>query len=306
VALHPQAQGLMDMMAESGAPPLYEQSVEQARELSGMIGQLVGDGPEMHELRELEVPVTGGSIRARLYSPAADAPGVVVYYHGGGWVVGQIDHFDTVCKLLAEASGCDVVSVDYRLAPEHRFPTAADDAYEALVWVAENVAAGRAIVVAGDSAGGNLAAVVALRARDRNGPALTAQVLVYPVTDHDVGNASYRQHGDSGLLLGRQEMVWFFDHYTPNVADRESPDCSPLRAESLAGLPPALVINAEYDPLRDEGIAYAARLREAGVDVQTSFYDDVFHGFFTMPNFIERGNEGIAEAGRFVREKVGG
>jgi acetyl esterase len=302
--LHAQAQALLDMMVESGAPPIHEMSLEEARGMTAMIGELVGAGPEMAEIRELQIPVTGGSIRAKLYRATESPAGTIVWYHGGGWVIGGVDDFDAVCQLLAQASDCEVVSVDYRLAPEHRFPTAADDAYEALVWVADNVAEGKPLSVGGDSAGGNLSAVVALRTRDRNGPALAAQVLVYPVTDHDFGTGSYAEHGDTGLLLDRAGMVWFWDHYAPDVADRDSADASPLRASSHAGLAPAYVVIAEYDPLRDEGRSYADKLSAAGVDVTVRTYDDMLHGFFTMPNFIQRGNEAIADAGAFVRQTV--
>jgi acetyl esterase len=302
--LHAQAQALLDMMIESGAPPIHQMSVEDARGMTAMIGELVGAGPEMAEIRELQIPVTGGSIRAKLYRATESAAGTIVWYHGGGWVIGGVDDFDAVCQFLAQASDCEVVSVDYRLAPEHRFPTAADDAYEALVWVAGNVAEGKPLTVGGDSAGGTLSAVTALRARDRNGPSLAAQVLVYPVTDHDFTTGSYVEHGDTGLLLDRAGMVWFWDHYAPDIADRDNPDASPLRASSHAGLPPAYVIIAEYDPLRDEGLAYAEKLSAAGVDVTVRTYDDMLHGFFTMPNFIQRGNEAIADAGAFVRQTV--
>jgi len=255
------------MMAASGAPPLYEQSVEEARELPGMISELVGPGPEVAEVRDLAIPGPAGDIGARAYEPTAAPPGTIVYYHGGGWVFGGLDDFDAICRTLAVESGCRVVSVDYRVAPEHRFPAAADDAYAALVWVSENLADSRPVVVAGDSAGGNLSAVVALRARDAGGPGIALQALVYPVCDHDYTTGSYEQYADAGLLLGRQEMAWFWDHYAPDEADWSNPYACPLRASSHAGLPPAYLVIAEYDPLRDEGLAYAAKLEAAGVPV---------------------------------------
>ena len=173
---------------------------------------------------------------ARVYSPSADAPGLVIYYHGGGWVVGSLDGWDSSVRALAAASGCDVVSVDYRLAPEHVFPAAADDAYDALVWAASDagLSAGRPVVVAGDSAGGNLAAVSALRARDSGGPSIALQVLVYPVTDCDLNLRSYHDYDGDELILNRRDMTWFWDHYAPDPAARVNPYASPLRATSLA------------------------------------------------------------------------
>ena len=189
--LHPQAQDLVDSIAESGAPPLHLMSVADARLVPGEISKQIGPGPAMASVRDISIPTPDGSIGARVYEPAAEMPGTIVYYHGGGWVVGTLDDWDAVCRALAAASGCRLVSVDYRLAPEHRYPAAADDSYAALVWVADNLAGGRPIAVAGDSAGGNLAAVVSLRARDEGGPAVALQLLVYPVVDHDLDTGSH-------------------------------------------------------------------------------------------------------------------
>src|SRR6185312_790047 len=221
---------------------------------------IIPAGPAMESVRDIVIPSQAGGLPARVYSPSAKAPGVVIYYHGGGWVVGSLDGWDPAVRALAAASGCDVVSVDYRLAPEHAFPAAADDAYDALVWVASasGLAAGRPVVVAGDSAGGNLAAVSALRARDFGGPPIALQVLVYPVVDCDLDRRSYHEYGGDELILNRRDMVWFWDHYAPDPATRANPYASPLRASSLSGLPPAYVVTAEHDPLRDEGFAYAA------------------------------------------------
>jgi acetyl esterase len=270
-----------------------------------MIREMLGPGPAVAETRDLKIPGPAGEIPARLYRPTSEpAPGLLVYFHGGGWVVGALPDFDAVCQKLAVESGLDLLSVDYRLAPEHRFPAAAEDAFAALRWAADELAGDRPLVVGGDSAGGNLAAVCALRARDEGGPALAFQLLVYPVTDHVFETASYVEHGDSGYLLGRLEMVWFWDHYAPAVEDRDDPLASPLRAADLSGLPPALVIIAEYDPLRDDGLAYAKRVSEAGVPVTISRYDDVTHGFFTMVNFLERGDEAVAEAAKAISDAV--
>lgn len=292
--LHPQVERLFEMMAAAGAKPVSEGTLEEARARPAAIGQLTGPGPEMAQERDVAIPVGGVDIRARLYSPATDrGSALVVYFHGGGWTVGQVSHFDGVCRRLADVSGAEVLSVGYRLAPEHRFPIAAEDAVMAVNWAADELGAGRRLVVAGDSSGANLAAVAARRARDAGGPEIALQALVYPVTDHDFESGSYREHGDRGLPLGAKDMRWFWDHYVPDVSDRDDPDAAPLRAADLTGLPPAIVIVAEYDPLRDEGLAYARRLEEAGVPVTLRHYSDVAHGFFTMAGFLDRGDEAI-------------
>jgi acetyl esterase len=303
--MHPQAEGLLAAMAEEGGPPLYELSVEDARALPAAVAELIGPGPDVSRVRDITIPVTAGTVGARVYEPVADPPATVVYYHGGGWVIGTVDEWDAVCRALASESGCRVVSVEYRLAPEHRFPAAADDAYEALVWIADNLAEGGAAIVAGDSAGGNLAAVAALRARDEGGPEVALQVLVYPVVDHDFATGSYEQYADAGLILNRAEMVWFWDHYAPSIADRSHPHASPLRAADHSGLPPAYVLIAEHDPLRDEGLAYAAKLEAAGVPVTVRRYDDQIHAFFGMVNLMDSANAAVAEVGAAIRVAAG-
>jgi acetyl esterase len=306
VEMHPQAQGLLAAIAEEGGPPLWEMSVEDARALPALFKELTGPGPEVASERDITIPCSGGDIPARVYEPVADPLATVVYYHGGGWVIGSVDDFDPVCRSLAVESGSRVVSVDYRLAPEQRFPAAADDAYEAFVWIAENLADGTPVVVAGDSAGGNLAAVTALRARDEGGPPIALQVLVYPVVDHDMTTPSYQQFSDDALILNRAEMVWFWDHYVPDEAQRSHPHASPLRAEDHSNLPPALLVIAEYDPLRDEGLAYAAKLEAAGVPVSVSRHEDQIHIFFTMVNVMESAGAAIAEVAEEIRKRCGG
>src|ERR1700744_1267970 len=254
---------LLDGKAAASAPPLWELSPEEARAGVDANGAIIPAGPEMDSVRDIVIPSQAGGMRARVYSPSAGAPGLVVYYHGGGWVVGSLDGWDSSVRALAVASGCDVVSVDYRLAPEHVFPAAADDAYDALVWAASTSgpAQGRPIVVAGDSAGGNLAAVAALRARDFGGPPVVLQVLVYPVVDCDLDRRSYREFDGDELIVNRRDMAWFWDHYAADPASRSNPYASPLRAPRPSGLPPVYLVTAEHDPLRDEGFAYADRLR---------------------------------------------
>jgi acetyl esterase len=302
VPLHPQAQKFLEMMAEAGGPPLSEMTVEQARAMPALLGELVGKGPEVASVRDIEIPGPAGAIPARVYEPVADPPGTVIYYHGGGWVIGGTDTWDTVLRMLANESGARVVSVDYRLAPEHPFPAAVEDAYAAAKWVSEELCGGKPLAVAGDSAGGNLSAVTTLKARDGGGPDIALQVLIYPAVDTDLAREHYAQYEGHNYFLNTPDMVWFWNHYSPNEADRFHPDAAPLRAESLAGLPPAYVVIAEYDPLKAEGLEYAARLEEEGVPVTVAMYDDQMHAFFTMPNILDAGNASIAAAGAAIKE----
>jgi acetyl esterase len=223
-------------------------------------------------------------------------------------VIGSIETHDGLCRQLANAAGCIVVSVDYRLAPEHPYPAAAEDAYAATRWVVDNARSfggdPSRVAVGGDSAGGNLTAVVSLMARDRGGPPLVQQLLIYPVTDAPTDKGSYRSNAE-GYFLTADMMQWFWRHYTGEAGSAEPYAC-PLRAKSLAGLPPALVVTAEFDPLRDEGEVYAARLREAGVPVHLSRYDGMIHGFFAMSAFLDRARAAVAEAAEALRGAFGG
>jgi acetyl esterase len=299
--MHPQAQGLLAAIAEAGGPPLYELPIDIARSVPGNITALIGPGPEVTVVRDIAIPGRGGDIAARAYEPVPDPPGTVVYFHGGGWVIGSVDDWDAVCRALAAASGCRVVSVDYRLAPEHPFPAAVDDAYDAVVWCAGNLATDGALIVAGDSAGGNLATVTALRARDENGPAIALQVLVYTVVDHVTTTASYEQYADAGLIVNRGEMAWFWDCYVPDPAERSHPHASPLRASDHAGLPPTYVLVAGFDPLYDEILAYVAKLEAAGIPMTVRRFDDQIHAFFGMVNIMESADQAVAEVGAAIR-----
>ncbi len=296
---------LLAQMAEGGGKPLHESSVEEARALGAGLSDMNGPAPAMFRVEERRLAVPGGEAPLRILAPLEQPAGVIVYYHGGGWVIGSIDESDTVARKLAERTSCAVVLVDYRLAPEHRYPVAVDDSYAALEWVGEHLAEiagpGAPLFVAGDSAGGNLAAVMALRSRDRGGPAIAAQILIYPVTDADFDRPSYTDPGNQ-VLLTREAMVWFWDHYTPDAARRLEADASPLRAADLAGLPPAVVLTAEHDVLRDEGEAYAERLREAGVAVNFMRHEGQMHGFFTLLMLpgSERGFQQVVKAVRAV------
>jgi acetyl esterase len=303
MAFDAQTQRLLDAWAESDVPPLTSLTPEQARQPPVTFEMLIGPGPEVGVVRDIELPGPAGPIPARLYEPVPEPAGTVVYFHGGGWVLGTLGDVDAACRVLAVTSEARLVSVDYRLAPEHRFPAATDDAFAALVWIAKQYA-DRPIVVAGDSAGGNLAAVSALRARDAGGPDIALQVLVYPVVDCDLTRPSYVECAETKLILNSAEVVWFWDHYVPDEADRVHPYASPLRASSLEGLPPAYVVIAQHDPLRDEGLAYAAALEAAGVPVTVASYDDQIHAFFILVNLLESADRAVADAGAAIRETI--
>ncbi len=253
------------------------------------------------------IPGPAGSVPVRVYTPLDRERGalpVLAFFHGGGFVIGDLDSHDGTCRALANAARCAVVAVDYRLAPEAKFPAAAEDCYAAVCWIAENAAAqgfdAARIAVGGDSAGGNLAAVTALLARDRGGPRLAHQLLVYPVIDCAFDTPSYLENAE-GFFLTREMMRWFWHHYLEKPDHAADPYASPLRASTLAGVAPATVITAEYDPLRDEGEAYAARLRQAGVATSLTRYDGVIHGFFGMGNVIDKARVAVAQAASELR-----
>jgi cation diffusion facilitator CzcD-associated flavoprotein CzcO/acetyl esterase/lipase len=273
----------------SGFPPVHELTPEQARAAGAQIVELYGRGPEMASARDVLVETAdAGSITVRVLVPKDHVRGVITYYHGGGWVLGNLDQFDALARRIAHRTRWAVALVNYRLAPEHCYPIAVDDAWTALRWVASHLEeiAGRKVplVVAGDSAGGTLAAVAAQRAAVE-GPELALQVLVYPVTDSVLDRDSYLDPQNQ-LIVGRETMRWFWDHYAPDPATRSHPTAAPLRARSLAGAPPAVILTAEHDVLRDEGEAYAQRLAEAGVPVVHERFAGQMHGFFQMVNLL--------------------
>ena len=255
------------------------------------------------------VPGPDGEIPVRVYTPEESAPvPALVYFHGGGFVYCSIETHDVLCRQLARDAGCAVISVEYRRAPEHTYPAAPEDCYAATRWVAERAAEigvdPARIAVGGDSVGGNLAAVVALMARDRGGPGLRQQLLIYPVTNHAFDTASYRENAE-GLLLTRQMMQTFWGYYLERESDGGDAYASPLRAPNLSGLPRAYVVTAEFDPLRDEGAAYAERLRRAGVAVTHAHYSGMIHGFFDMFETIDRSRDACAEAVEALRSGFG-
>jgi len=305
--LHPQAQAFLATLD----PPVPIPELTVARARANLSEQSPPSDEAVDAVRDFEIPGGDGQpVRARAYTPRGARPGplpLVMFMHGGGWVTGDIDSHDAACRALANASGCKVVSVDYRLAPEHKFPAGLRDCHAALRWLAEHAADldidARRIAVAGDSAGGNLAAALALLVRDEGGPALSFQLLVYPVTHHSYDTPSYLEYSE-GYLLTREAMRWNWNHYLASDAAGLDPLASPLLAPDLRGLPPALVITAECDTLRDESEAYARRLADAGVPVQTRRYDGMLHAFFTMGHVFDDGRAAVALAGEALRRAL--
>jgi acetyl esterase len=290
-----------------GAPPMESLSVEALR-ASMPIVPLERRTP-VGNVRDLTIPSEAHGIPARLYRPAAAAnDGLVVFIHGGGFVLGSLDTHDHVCRDLCAHSGSSVLSIDYRLAPEHRFPSATEDCLRATRWAYDNAAALEVdrdrLLVAGDSAGANLATVTALRIRDEGGPGLRAQLLIYPATDyHTPGTTSYIEN-QSGYSLTRAAMIRFFADYFVDPSQAAHPHASPLRAPDLSGLPPALVLTAEFDPLRDEGEAYAHRLLDAGVPVTLWRYDGLIHGFIRMGMASRRAQAALERCGRWIGDML--
>jgi acetyl esterase len=301
VSLHPQAKQFFEYAASMGQPELHQLDVEQARALVDSAAGLIGPGPDVASVQDVLIPVRGAEIPGRIYRPGTSRA-TIVWFHGGGWVVGGLDSHDAMARRLANAAEATVVNVAYRLAPEHPYPVPLQDAWDALNWTAARHP-DLPLIVGGDSAGGNLAAVTALRAREP-GPALALQILVYPITDAAMDTDSYREHGDDHLMLSAADMSWFFDHYLPDAARRSDAEVSPLRAPDLSGVAPAIVVTDEFDPLRDEGRAYAERLREAGVSVTAHHYEDMMHVFFQFVNVFERGTEAVEQVGSDVRNAL--
>jgi acetyl esterase len=284
-----------------GGKPLHELPIPEARQATVLQVPKRRKPVPVASIVDRTIPGPAGELPIRVYTPEGVGPfPAVVYFHGGGFVVGGLDSGDATCRALCHGASCVVVSVAYRLAPEHKFPAATDDCLAVTRWAAAHAAELNAdpdrLVVAGESAGGNLAAVTALRLRDEGGPPLCGQLLIYPVTDyHTPPTPSYIANG-KGYLLTRAMMVWFWGHYLNHAGEAGHPHASPLRAADLSGLPPALVITAEYDPLRDEGERYAERLQRAGVPTQLSRYDGMIHGFLLLSELFDEGRQAIEEA----------
>ncbi|MFP6608398.1 MAG: alpha/beta hydrolase [Myxococcota bacterium] len=313
--LDPQLRPLVDAMAANpDAKAIQEQTPKEARDGYRALASMFGPVPDVAAVEDRTLPGPAREVPIRVYRPEGSGPfGVLVFYHGGGWMIGDLDTHDRECRLLCNGAGCLVVSVDYRLAPEHPFPAAVEDAFAALQWIGQNAADlggdPRRIAVGGDSAGGNLSAVVALLARDEGGPALCYQLLVYPAVDARASD-DYRSRvvNAEGPFLTTAAMENFTGNYLGSGADeasREDFRMSPLLAQSHRGLPPALVVTAEFDPLRDEGEAYARALEAAQVPVSLSRYDGMPHVFFQLSPILDAGKRLIDEASAALREAFG-
>lgn len=300
--LTPLVQNLLQTMADAGGPAISDLPPETGREVYRMMHQ---DNIKavMHDVTD----TTAGGVPIRIYRPIArDNSPCIVFFHGGGWVIGDLETHDSCCRMLAEETGYVVIAVDYRLAPEHPYPAPVTDSYEAFCWIHQqadslNINPDR-LAVAGDSAGGNLAAVVSLRARDEAGPNICHQLLIYPVTDAAMDTLSYKDNGE-GYMLSEATMKWFFDHYA-GIDVRQEPFVSPLKAENLNALPPATVFTAEFDPLRDEGEAYAKRLSEAGVKTLVKRFDGQIHGFFTMTDVMPEARQAAQLAATQLKQDL--
>jgi acetyl esterase len=305
--LDPQAKALLDAAEQSGAPPFNAYPAAEARAIYDQASELVrGSPPEPFSIEELFVPGVAGDIPTWIYRPDANKNlPLLIYYHGGGYTIGSLKSHDCVCRALCVEANCIVVSVDYRLAPENKYPAAVEDAWSAAKWLAENAeslgADKNRIAIGGDSAGGNLAAVVSLLAKESGGPKFTFQLLIYPGTDMSCSFESHKKFG-KGYRLTNELVEWFYDHYFSSDDDINHWQASPLNAEDLSDLPPAFVISAGYDPLQDENRAYAEKLAKAGVAVKHSHYESMMHGFITMPGAIDKAKDAASECAAELRQ----
>jgi acetyl esterase len=296
--LHPIVKEMLHQMAQADGPAMTEMSPDEARAMyrAANVAMPAPDGVEVEDSSAGDIPIR--IYRTKNKKPDDEPQPAVVFFHGGGWVLGDLETHDGPCRQLALAANCTVIAVDYRLAPEHPFPASIDDCYNATQWVADNAESldidPDRITVAGDSAGGNLSAGVCIKARDENGPSICFQLLIYPVTDASMGTGSYEENSD-GYLLTRETMAWFWNHY---IGDdhAENPHASPIAASDLSGLPPACVITAEFDPLRDEGEAYGEALKQAGVSTKIVRFDGMIHTFFGMTDILDGSRQAMALA----------
>lgn len=305
--LDPQCKGFLDILAGAGGKPIEELPPEEARQVSGGMINFAGPEPHVAKVENRSIPGPAQPIPIRVYWPSLDdrLP-ALVFFHGGGFVLCDLDSHDRLCRSLANESGCVVVSVGYRLAPEHKFPAAPDDAYAATCYVAAHASEfgidpGR-IAVGGDSAGGNLATVVALMSRDRQGPSLRFQLLIYPVTDFYDESPSMHDYGKDHFLT-RDAMNWFLKQYFSSAADARLPYASPMNAD-VRGLPPAMIITAECDPVRDQGEAYAEKLRRAGVSVELKRYEGMVHPFFSLGGIVDAARTATKDAASAIEQAL--
>jgi acetyl esterase len=295
--LHPQVEALLAETAD--APPFAALSVEEARAMTGMMATLSGEQVAVGSVRDITIPVDGASIAARVYTPTGDGPfHVVVFMHGGGWVIGDLDSHDNVARTICRDADAVVVALDYRMGPEHRFPTAPNDCYAATRWIADPAgelgADASKLAVCGDSAGGNLGAVVSQMARDRGGPAIRFAALIYPAVDLTATGGSIEENA-KGYFLEKDDMDWFSGHYLRDDADRADPLASPALHPNLADLPACFITTCEFDPLRDQAEAYGARLQAHGVTATVKRYDGLIHGSASMAGVLDGGREMLAD-----------
>lgn len=305
--LHPFVEKMLEVMRASDWKGVAAATPAEARQYLAARAAQAGTAPEIGTSAEVEIPTRSGAIRGRMLMPKDGKPtSLVVFYHGGGWVIGSIDECEFIARFMIAKTNCAAVLVDYRLAPEHPYPTPLDDCWDGLVWSAKEAARLNVpLVVAGDSAGGNLATVCAMLARDRGGPKIALQILMYPVCDCDMETASYRENGE-GYVLTAADMGWFYDHYLQGDRNkRADPLISPLRALRLEGLPPALIMSAEYDLLRDEAEIYGKRLAAAGVKVRIKRYRGVTHGFMRLQNFVDVARTAMDDIAKAMAETTG-
>ncbi len=306
---HPQVTALLQELIASGRPSSMSLPLAEGRRNFTELFVSLAERPDISQVRQVMVPGAARELPTRLYaaSPRGPLP-VLLYFHGGGWVFGGAEAFDGLARSLASASGALVLTPEFRLAPEHPFPASLQDCIKAAAWVeahAEEFGAdGTRIAVAGDSSGGNLASAVTLRAREAGRPHIEFQLLMYPALDPSLSTASYEENADDPFL-SKAEMTWYWDRYLGPHGDRADPYACPLNAPDLRGLPPAYIITAGHDVLRDEGEAYALRLREAGVPVTVARYDDMVHGFLSMTRYVDTARVALTEAGRAVADAFG-
>lgn len=307
--LDEQANAFLRQLEELGGPALNEMSPTEAREALAEFAELGGEPEAVGSIENRSIPGPLGDIPIRVYTPEGTGPfPALVYFHGGGWVVGDLETVDSACTILTNRAEAVVVSVDYRLAPEHKFPAPVTDCYAATQWVSDHAAElgvdPQKIAVGGDSAGGNLATVVSAMARDSGTPDIAFQLLFYPVTNLDYETQSYRENG-ADYFLTTDMMRWFWGHYLESEDIGRDMRASPLLMEDASSLPPAYVVTAEFDPLRDEGEAYAEVLREAGNEVAAKRYDGQIHGFVTLCGVMERGRQAIEDGAAQMRHALG-
>ncbi len=302
--LDPVYQEMLKQMAAAGGPAMTDVSPPEAREMYRGLQAAA----YVADIKHIEDRDANG-IKIRIYRDTMEKTPCIVYFHGGGWVIGDLDTHDTICTQLAAETGYAVISVDYRLAPENPFPAPIDDCYDGLCWIAANAVElnidPEKIAVAGDSAGGNLAAAACIKARDQGQPAIAFQALFYPVTDVNFDTGSYHENAE-GYFLTREGMQWFWDHYIgQGEANRKNPLAAPLQASDFSGLPAAQIMTAEFDPLRDEGESYARALSDAGVAVEVKRYDGMIHGFFGATDVTQGARDAMADAVRALKAALG-